>query len=119
MIRCMFFCGVLFSAVAHADVSGSQLDEVNHLLNFVKNSQCVMTRNGDEHSGAEGLKHIQRKYDYFRDKISSTEEFIEYSASKSTMSKKYYTVSCDGKTSIKTQDWLLEELKQFRSKNMK
>lgn len=119
MYRYIFIFCVFFVAAAHADVTGSQLDEVNHLLAFVKNSQCIMTRNGDEHSGAEGVKHIQRKYDYFRDKISSAEEFIEYSASKSTMSKKYYTVSCDGETSIKTQDWLLEELKQFRAKNTK
>ena len=118
MIRYVFLCGLVFSSIAHADVSGRQVEEVNHLLNFVKNSQCIMTRNGETYSGAEGVKHIQRKYDYFRDKISSTEEFIKYSASKSTMSKKYYTVSCDGKTSIKTQDWLLEELKRFRAINM-
>ena len=56
------------------------------------------------------------KYDYFRDDIKSTEEFIEYSASKSTMSGEYYTVTCPGFETIKTQDWLLAELKKYRLK---
>ncbi|MBT8133201.1 MAG: DUF5329 domain-containing protein, partial [Gammaproteobacteria bacterium] len=44
-----------------------------------------------------------------------TEEFIEYSATKSTMSGDYYMVSCPGKETIRTQDWLMAELKRFRT----
>ena len=58
--------------------------------------------------------HIEKKYDYFRDDITSTEEFIEYSATKSTMSGDFYMVSCPGKEAIRTQDWLMDELKRFR-----
>ena len=60
---------------------------------------------------------FERKYDYFRDDISTTEEFIEYSASKSTMSGKYYLVKCDSSEAVKTKEWLLNELKRYRENN--
>jgi len=103
------------SAVVHADVPTKQVKEVKHLLSFVRDSGCIINRNGSEYPSAKGVKHIQRKYDYFRDDIKSTEDFIELAATKSTMSGKYYTVTCPDKEAIKTQDWLLTELKRFRT----
>jgi hypothetical protein len=97
-----------------ADTSKEQLVEINHLLGFVNSSPCTFNRNGAKHLGKESINHIQRKYDYFKDDIVTSEDFIKYSATKSTMSGKYYTVDCPGKTTIKSKDWLLDELKQFR-----
>ena len=99
---------------ARADVPPEQKPEVVHLLEFVRSSDCIMVRNGSEHIGEKAVSHIQKKYDYFRDDINSTETFIEYSATKSTMSGKYYTVRCPDGKEMKTQDWLLDELKVFR-----
>lgn len=107
---------ILFASNAvFADVPLNQVKEVNHLLAYVKNSGCIINRNGSDHLAEEGVRHIEMKYDYFRDDISSTEGFIEYSATKSTMSGKFYTVTCPGKKTIKTQDWLLTELQRYRS----
>ena len=100
---------------ARADVPENQVAEVNHLINFVKTSDCVLNRNGTDHSGEKSVAHIQKKYNYFRNKIKSTEDFIEYSATKSTMSGKYYTVTCPGQETVRSQDWLLQELARFRS----
>ena len=100
---------------AWADVPEIQVAEVNHLINFVRTSDCILNRNGTDHSGEKSVAHIQKKYDYFRKKIRSTEDFIEYSATKSTMSKKYYTVTCPSQKAIHSQDWLLMELARFRS----
>lgn len=110
---------ILLAAIttAHGDVPPEQKPEVQHLLEFIRQSDCVMTRNGSEHSGEEAAEHIQNKYDYFIDEIDTTEKFIEYSATKSTMSGKYYTVECPGGKKMKSQDWLLEELAQFRQQN--
>ena len=106
---------ILFASnTVFADVPSNQVKEVNHLLAYVKNSGCIINRNGSDHPAEEGVSHIEKKYDYFRDDISNTEEFIELSATKSTMSGDYYTVKCPGKETIKTQDWLLEELKKYR-----
>ena len=99
-----------------ADVSDSQIKEVSHLLAFVKNSGCTINRNATDYPAEKGVGHIENKYDYFRDDIKNTEDFIEYSATKSTMSGDYYMVTCPDKKTIKTQDWLLTELQKYRSK---
>ena len=100
---------------ARADVPENQVAEVNHLINFVKTSDCVLNRNGTDHSGEKSVAHIQKKYNYFRKRIKSTEDFIEYSATKSTLSGKYYTVNCPDQETVNSQDWLLQELARYRS----
>ena len=107
---------LLISQAVFADVPENQIKEVSHLLTFVKNSGCTINRNGTDHPAKKGVSHIENKYDYFRDDIQNTEDFIEYSATKSTMSGDYYMVTCPGKETIKTQDWLLTELQIYRSK---
>lgn len=115
-LKYLFLWCVVVSDVASADVPAGQLVEVNHLLAYVKNSGCIINRNGSDHAAEKGVSHIESKYDYFRDDIKSTEDFIQYSATKSTMSGDYYTVTCPGENTIRTQGWLLTELKSFRSK---
>ena len=91
--------------------------EINHLLAYLQNSECQFERNGTMHTGKDTVNHVKKKYNYFKSKIDSAEKFIEYSATKSTMSGKYYTVVCKDKQKVKTQDWLLQELKNYRSKD--
>lgn len=81
-ILAMFVPVILSVNTAYVDVPADQVEKVNHLLNFVKNSGCIINRNGTDHPAGKGVSHINKKYDYFRDDISSTEEFIEYSATK-------------------------------------
>lgn len=106
---------MLLSADGFADIPATQKGEVEHLLQYVELSDCVIDRNGTRHPGKEAVAHIQKKYDYFRDMIQSTEDFIEYSATRSTLSGKLYRVSCDGKT-MTTKKWLLEELRAYRAR---
>ena len=115
MLRQLFFSCLLLCGTANADVPAGQLSEVEHLLAFIKNSGCIINRNGTDHPADKGISHIENKYEYFRDDISSTEDFIELSATKSTMSGDYYMVRCPGKEIIRTKDWLLIELKKYRS----
>jgi len=97
-----------------ADVPLGQKQEVEHLINYLETSNCSMVRNGNAHKGAEATKHVRRKYKHFRDDIGSTEEFIELSATKSTMSGKPYEVHCPGERPRESADWLLEELEAYR-----
>jgi len=99
-----------------ADVPVEQKAEVEYLINYLQESDCRMVRNGKSYDGADGANHVRRKYGHFRDKISSTEDFIEYSATKSMMSGKYYQVECPGEQPKRSQDWLLKELKAYRSR---
>ncbi len=98
-----------------ADVPTAQRWEVDRLLAYVKNSGCIINRNGTDYPAKEGINHIRKKYDYFREDISNTEDFIRLAASRSTLSGKDYIVKCAGETAIKTHDWLLAELKRLRA----
>jgi predicted neuraminidase len=107
----MMFAGV----AASGDIPDAQRTEVQQLLAFIDRSGCVIDRNGVRHPAAEARPHIEKKYEYFRDRIRSTEDFIALAASRSTLSDKPYEVECPGKPARPTRDWLLEELQRIRS----
>jgi hypothetical protein len=90
-------------------------DEIDHLVKFIGNSNCVFIRNGDEHNSTEAVEHILRKYEYFKEDIKRTEDFIELCATRSTVSKKYYLIKCGNRKQTKVKDWLMGELLQYRT----
>lgn len=104
----------LASSIAAADVPAEQKPEVDHLLHYVKSSSCQFERNGEIHDGVDAESHIRKKYDFFRGQIETTEQFIEWSATKSTISGRYYRVKCADADWKETRDWLLKELANFR-----
>ncbi len=91
-------------------------EEIEHLLGFVEQSGCAFERNGNTYDSKEARAHIQRKYDYIRKRVRTTEDFIWYAATESSMSGKKYHATCDGKT-ITSEEWLTTELKRFRQQN--
>ena len=102
------------TAVALADVPSAQQHEVQHLLTFIAKSDCTLMRNGKPHTGEEALVHIERKYDYLRKKITTTEGFIELAASSSSMSGSDYRVRCPRLPETKSREWLMQELRRYR-----
>ena len=99
-------------------VFGSDMqNEIDHLLTFIENTECQYERNGEMHSGTDSVEHIKKKYNYFKKEIDSAEKFIELSATKSTMSGQYYMVLCEDSQKIRSQEWLLQELKYYRRIN--
>jgi hypothetical protein len=117
MIRAAALALSLFCLAAVADVTPAQQAEVEHLVATLAASDCVMIRNGKRHDGREAAGHVRRKYDHFRDKIDSTEDFIAYSATKSMISGRVYQVQCPGEDPQPSADWLLAELAAYRSTN--
>ena len=114
-VTCASLLAMLLAAgIVSADVATEQEAEVDHLLNYVKTSPCQFQRNGEIHDGIAAESHIRNKYDFFRSKIETTEQFIEWSATKSTISGRYYTVKCADADWKETRDWLLKELESFR-----
>jgi hypothetical protein len=104
---------ILFANITH----GNTLNEINHLLDFVSKTDCTYDRNGSKHNGKEARKHIEKKYNYYKDKIKTAEDFITYSVTKSVLSGKIYKVYCSNKQIQNSKDWLLIELSKYRSSN--
>jgi Family of unknown function (DUF5329) len=109
--------GLFLSALARADVQDTQRAEVAHLLAYVELAACPVERNGKIYPASEAPDHIRKKYAHFRDKIGSTEEFIDLAASRSEVSKKPYRVLCQGKEAVEAKQFMLEELKRYRAKS--
>lgn len=100
-----------FASPAGADAGTEQ--EVAHLLQYIEQSECVFARNGKEHGGDEAREHIGKKYDYVKKRVKTTEDFIEYAATRSSLSGKPYLVRCDGEELL-TAQWLRTELERLR-----
>jgi len=110
LIFVLVYTGSVFAS------SPVMLNEINHLLAYVKQTNCQFQRNGKSYNGKEAVEHIKNKYDYYIDDIDSTEKFIELSATKSMMSGKYYMIVCKDRKSLKSREWLLQELRKYRNK---
>jgi hypothetical protein len=92
------------------------LDEtIAYLLEFVRTSDVIFIRNGKEHSAEDAVKHIQKKYNHYKKKIKTPEDFIEKSATKSMMSGKLYQIKLKDGTVITCKDWLTAELERYRN----
>jgi len=104
-------CIFLFFTIAE---SGQMQREINHLINRVQHSGCTFIRNGKEYTPEEAAEHILNKYDHFKDKITNTEAFIAFCATKSILTNQPYKMSCPGQNLVESKDWLLMELRRFR-----
>lgn len=106
--------GFLCSLVSFVVLADSE-KEITHLLNFVATTSCQYERNGDIHTGSEAVEHIKKKYDYFREDIETTEDFIKYSATKSKISGSHYKIHCPNQATIHSSSWLIAELERYRN----
>ncbi|UCH45450.1 MAG: DUF5329 domain-containing protein [Nitrospiraceae bacterium] len=104
----------LTSSLTHGNEIGVH-QEITSLLQYIESSECIFIRNGREGTAAAARIHIQKKYDYFKDRVKSAEDFIRFAATKSTMSGRPYKVRCSGEET-NTADWLTAELQKRRNR---
>ena len=98
---------------SNATDEAQTVKEIDHLLVYISDSPCQFIRNDKAYDAAEARSHIQKKYDYLRSRIKTTEDFIRYAASQSSMSGKPYRIRCGDETML-CADWLREELERYR-----
>jgi len=104
-----FFLGLV-------EISAATVEQETHqLLNYMANSGCIFIRNGTEYSSKEARSHLQRKYNYVKNKVNSTGQVIEYAATESSFSGKPYSINCPGKPVVPSAEWLTKELLSYRS----
>lgn len=92
--------------------------EIMELFDFIKTSHCRFNRNGRWYTSIEAAEHIDKKYQYAKKKggIGSTEDFIKYSATKSSITGKLYKVECESGDLQNSVDWLTARLHYIREK---
>lgn len=105
---------VLVVLFASGDVRANTQNEIDHLLEFVAQTDCQYDRNGTLYDGPEARDHIKMKYDHYRKKVKTAEDFIKYSATKSLISGEKYRIHCPESDVAYTRDWLLDELSKYR-----
>ena len=110
-IFCIFYSGIC--------IAGDTQREIQHLINYVANSECVFIRNNSRYKSSSAVEHIKKKQRYFKKNITSAEKFIQYAASRSTVSKKPYHIECPNKPLVTSKTWLLDELDRYRKLNLR
>ena len=91
-------------------------DTVDYLVEFVRTSDVVFIRNEKEHTPEDAASHMLKKYKYAKRKVKTPEDFIEYCATRSTMSGKPYRVRLGDGSTITSAAWLLTELEEYRKR---
>lgn len=109
-----WFIAILFLGLMQTAIAATPEQEVNHLLEFVANSEATFIRNGDEHTSSEAADHLAMKYRRAGRYAKTADDFIENLASKSSWSGKAYTVKLKNGDSITAKKWLTDELTAFR-----
>ena len=97
-----------------ASASSSLDEEVAHLLETVSQSGCSFVRNGAAHAAQDARAHMELKYGRIKRRVKTTEQFIEYVATRSSMTGRRYTMRCEG-SELPTGEWLTSELGQYRA----
>ncbi|MBT8370704.1 MAG: DUF5329 domain-containing protein [Deltaproteobacteria bacterium] len=103
------------TAFAEVETDAAKLAQtINYLLAFVENSECKFIRNDKEHSAENAAAHMRKKYQYFKDKIKTPEDFIRLAATKSLITNKPYLVRLKNGKLVKSETWLLQALDVFQ-----
>jgi hypothetical protein len=71
-------------------------------------------RNGKEHDADDAAKHMQAKFDHFKDEIATAEDFIDRCASRSEMTGKAYQVKMPNGSLKDAKEFLNAELRTLR-----
>jgi hypothetical protein len=113
IILCVSLAFFLSSTIAFIKEAKGEEESTQQVIEFlidtVAQSNLTFIRNGGNHTCSEAAMHVRQKYDYFRSKIKSPEDFICLCASKSMLSGTPYLVETEqGK--IPVEKWLSEKL---------
>ena len=105
------FC-LLMLLSFHTAAAAGTTEEIASLLLFIEQSECTFIRNGKHYDALKAREHIEKKYTYYKERITTAEDFILYSATKSSITGEPYMVICSGVNMI-TSDWLNAELAEL------
>ena len=110
------------ATLAHGgDLAPTAKAEIDALLKRLETSACQFYRNGTWYDGSAAKDHLQTKLDYLVKKggVTTSEEFIEKVAAKSSLSGQPYKVRCPNEQEQPCAVWLTNELRRLREAHSK
>jgi hypothetical protein len=107
---------MLALAISSQALANSTDAEIGHLLEYIRKSNVIFIRNGQEYQPGKAAEHIIMKRDYFKDQIKTAEDFIRLCATKSLMSGEPYRIRTKDGQVEESSKWLMDELKRYRRK---
>jgi len=109
---------LLFGSSSTAAQHAEDLDgTIQHLIAYVRVSDVQFERNFISHDSVEAASHIEKKYQHFKDKIETPEQFIELCATASLVTGKQYQVITKQGDEVPAGQWLNAELDHYRLQN--
>lgn len=110
-----------FAPFADAAQSQETQTEISYLLTYIGSSGCDFFRNGSWHDSKQAEDHLRSKYAALSvgGGVDTAEEFIEKTATKSSLSGRPYEVRCGDGDIVGAHDWLMDTLTRFRTSEAK
>src|SRR5262249_8258259 len=107
---------MLFCAAKAALATGEDTNQaIEYMLAYVARSDCAFIRNGQSYDAQQAAAHLRSKYNYFKGRIQTPEDFIRLAGSKSELSGQPYQVrSRDGRL-FTSAEWLTAILANYRA----
>jgi len=115
--------GLALPAIASANGPGNlpaptdeARTEIEFLLSYVEQSDCIFIRNGKEHQGPAAASHMRRKFEHFlaEDEVQTAEDFIRLAGTRSMLSGRPYRIRQENGVEIDTSVWLQSALNEYR-----
>jgi FPC/CPF motif-containing protein YcgG len=89
-------------------------ETIAYLLAFVAKSDCTFIRNGQSYTGKQASYHMKTKRQYFKDKITTPEDFIRLAATKSIQTGEPYLVRTKEGKELRCDEWMKQVLEEYR-----
>ncbi|MCB1584459.1 MAG: DUF5329 family protein [Xanthomonadales bacterium] len=106
----IFLVFFVIRAVGAAEITEPETDKINFLKQEILSSNCQFERNGKVYSANKALEHISNKQSYYKKKINSAQDFINYTATKSHISGNPYYLICNDQQKQSLAIWLNSKL---------
>jgi hypothetical protein len=92
----------------------SESQKIEALIKHVGELKAAaFVRNGKPHTPAEAARHMRDKWQWRKDQINTTIEFIEIAATKSSVSGKPYLIRFSDGKEVSSADYLREQLRKL------
>ncbi len=108
---------LLIPLLARAEETATLDTTVSYLISYVAGSGLTFVRNARTYTAAEAAEHMNNKYRHFKEDIRTAEDFVALCATKSLLSGKPYLVITEQGEKVRTSEWLLAALSDYRGRN--